>query len=123
MKLQGTIDLPGKTSDMLYFGVAGVDNQDLDHARAVVQSLESSTQMQDFLCEYQPWRSHHKRAHADVFEAKLQPVNAEKDRLSIKPSEMTEGEYMQQCASLNTQERQMEDEAVRVLTLLHFADA
>jgi hypothetical protein len=78
--------------------------------------------MQDFLCDYQPWRSHLQRAHAPVFEANLAEVNAEKERLAIKPSEMTDGEYMSQCAALKKTEEKAKNDIVRELTKTHFEE-
>jgi hypothetical protein len=119
-QLKEILDLPGKSNDMLYFFASGVSTRDLKLAQARVQSLELGHQMQDFICEYLPWKSHLKRTHAHVFEARLASVAAEMDFFSVAPPGMTDGDYMRKCASLVSQRDAAEKDTVRELTRLHF---
>lgn len=120
VKLKDRLDLPGKSNDMLYFGVAGVSDHDLNQASAIVQSLESGQQMQDFICDYEPWKSHLKRTHAPVFEANLAPVMAEMERFSVPPPSMNSAQYMSKCDELVRHRETVEKETVRSLTKPHF---
>ena len=101
--LKGKLDLPSKTGAMLYSRVSEVTEEDVATAVSIVNGKEFSQDMEMFLCAYTPWLQHLKRSYSSEFETALQPTRAEMEEFSTIPDDMTEGEYILKCKSLQDQ--------------------
>jgi Leucine-rich repeat (LRR) protein len=104
-RLAGPLDLGPGLQDMLYFGVAGVSETDLQWAHVTVDIQERGPQLAEFLAGQTAWQLHLRRSRPEPYaELARQIAEAQKGLLFI-PEGMSEQAYRDETARVMAMER------------------